>query len=60
MKTTQLGLNLWPVQQEVVKSKCKNLCKPDSTQKYCTGCLRTLEEIEEYGRNKNKDATDSK
>jgi predicted Fe-S protein YdhL (DUF1289 family) len=31
-------------------SKCINECKADPTRQYCVGCLRTMEEIIQKGK----------
>ncbi len=34
----------------MIKSPCKGQCKLDEDRTYCTGCLRTLDEISGWGQ----------
>lgn len=45
-----------PVREEPAKL-CKKQCKLDKERQYCTGCLRTIQEIIEYGRRHAKETT---
>lgn len=45
-----------PVQEGPAKL-CKKACKVDQTRQYCVGCLRTIQEIIEYGRRHAKETT---
>ena len=40
--------------------KCKGECKASEDRQYCTGCLRTMEEIINAGRNAKKASEDAK
>ncbi|HRO13943.1 MAG TPA: DUF1289 domain-containing protein [Paracoccus sp. (in: a-proteobacteria)] len=32
-----------------VESPCRNICSLDADQRFCTACLRTLDEIARWG-----------
>ena len=36
--------------QEIVPSPCISVCRMDRERGWCSGCLRTLEELREWGR----------
>jgi predicted Fe-S protein YdhL (DUF1289 family) len=36
--------------QEIVPSPCISLCRMDQERGWCAGCLRTLEELLDWGR----------
>lgn len=41
----------------VNKTQCKQKCKLDTTNTYCLGCFRTIEEIKKKGLEYNGQAT---
>lgn len=45
-----LSADLTCMTAQKISSPCRNVCKLDAQQKWCTGCDRTIDEILVWGR----------